>query len=105
MSPSKIAELGYFGNIGIDAMVYTLPGHAPLLQPIVEINARKTMGWAALAFQQKHYPNDTVRFSFAPSKGGHLPQAAISKAGKITSFDRNLKITTFQDECSHYTQP
>ncbi len=87
---SKIAKLGYFGNIGIDAMVCTLPDQPPILHPIVEINARKTMGWAALAFQKKHCQNHIVRFCFAPSNKGYLPEAAISRTGKITSFRRNL---------------
>ncbi len=53
----KMAALGYFGNVGIDAMLYqqnTIPCKI-LLQPIVEINARKTMGWAALQMHKYHF--------------------------------------------------
>jgi len=39
----KLFEMGYRGNLGIDAMVYDQKLH-----PIVEINLRKTMGWLAL---------------------------------------------------------
>jgi hypothetical protein len=55
----KIAEVGYFGHVGIDAMLYTLPEdpHTLHLHPVVEINARKTMGWAALAFQRRYFPD------------------------------------------------
>lgn len=43
----RIEKLGYFGNLGIDAFVYWENGKEKL-HPIVEINARKTMGWVVL---------------------------------------------------------
>ena len=55
--------LGYFGNVGIDAMVYRSE-NGPQLHPIVEINARKTMGFAALELQKRHFPNKTITLSF-----------------------------------------
>lgn len=90
----KIAHLGFFGNVGIDAMLYSLPERPqePLLHPIVEINARKTMGWAALMFQKRHFPNRIVRFSYALENQGYLPPVAISKEGKEILFRRNLSI-------------
>jgi len=88
---NKIAKMGFFGNVGIDAMLYDVASQI-LLHPIVEINARKTMGWAALMFQKRHFPNSTVRFRYAPSSKGFLPQAVIEKNGKIFSFHRNLLI-------------
>jgi hypothetical protein len=51
----------YFGHLGIDAFVYD----EKKLQPIVEINARKTMSYAALMMQRKN-PQKTLRFSFSP---------------------------------------
>lgn len=94
---SKIAKMGFFGNLGIDAMIYTLPDDPdiPLLHPIVEINARKTMGWAALMHQKRDHPNSKVRFSFAPSGNGCLPQSILEKNGKITSFQHNLSIEVY----------
>ncbi len=66
----EMAEWGYFGEVGFDAMIY---GDRQL-QPIVEINARKTMGWAALMLQQKHYPNQTVEMAYVSTKDpGPLP--------------------------------
>ena len=64
----KIATCGYFGNIGVDAMVYRLNGEI-LLHPIVEINARKTMGYAALTLQQQHFPEEILTLSFSPKSG------------------------------------
>ncbi len=145
----KIAQLGFFGNVGIDAMlycgrhetwnldrakapgfndrkrvhipdidpfaivesrelsrgskskfqadrsIYTLPDNIVALHPIVEINARKTMGWAALAFQRRYYPDHIVRFSYSPNTNGYLPQSVISKTGKIFPFNRNLTIDIY----------
>jgi hypothetical protein len=45
----EMAVMGYFGPVGIDAMVY----NSNTLQPIVEINARKTMGWLTLQLRQE----------------------------------------------------
>lgn len=64
----KIASRGYFGNVGIDAMLYKDNEHIHL-HPIVEVNARKTMGFVALMFQQRHFPNEIVTFSFSPKNG------------------------------------
>lgn len=91
---SQIATLGFFGNIGIDAMVYLLPNQVdtPHLHPIVEINGRKTMGWAALHFQKRHFPNDTVCFRYALEKQGYLPSSIKTLEGKEIPFKRNLMI-------------
>ncbi|MBS0628826.1 MAG: hypothetical protein JSS30_01215 [Verrucomicrobia bacterium] len=66
----EMADWGYFGEVGFDAMVY---GEG-MLQPIVEINARKTMGWAALMLQQKQFPNQLVEMAYISTKEpGPLP--------------------------------
>lgn len=50
----EIAKRGFFGNIGVDAMLYRDPGDdEEKICPIVEINARKTMGYAALKLCEK----------------------------------------------------
>ena len=65
----EIAQMGYFGEVGFDAMVYG----DNQLQPIVEINARKTMGYVALTLQQK-YPDSEVELSYIVTKEkGPLP--------------------------------
>ncbi|HSX12483.1 MAG TPA: hypothetical protein VLF61_03245 [Rhabdochlamydiaceae bacterium] len=87
---SKIALLGYFGNVGIDAMIYENERGALQLHPIVEINARKTMGWAALAIQKKHFPGKNVRLAFTKNKeAGILPLFAKQKV----PFSRYIEIT------------
>jgi hypothetical protein len=64
----KIRKLGFFGHLGIDAFVYLWEGKETL-QPIVEINGRKTMSWAALQIQEKKAPGCPLRFTFSPKKG------------------------------------
>lgn len=70
---NEISSLGFFGNLGIDAFVYIEKGFEKL-QPIVEINARKTMSWAALAVQRNTFPDRVLRFSFEKKGSGALPQ-------------------------------
>lgn len=86
-----IASKGFFGNVGIDAMLYNFAQNTHL-QPIVEINARKTMGWAAIAFQKRHFPNGKIRFRFAQGQEGFLPKFLVLKHAKKVTFQRNLII-------------
>ena len=66
----EMAGWGYFGNVGFDAMLYG----KNQLQPIVEINARKTMGWVTLMYQKKNYPDREIELTFVASKQkGLLP--------------------------------
>lgn len=92
-----IAKRGFFGNLGIDTMLYTLPENPEtvLLQPVVEINARKTMGWAALTFRKRHFPNKTIRLSYTKQAEGYLPNSLVLKNGKRVSFPRNLMIQVY----------
>lgn len=94
---SNMAEKGYFGNVGIDAMLYRLPenGNELFLHPVVEINARKTMGWAALAFARRYFPSSRVEMRFATSAEGYLPQNITDKHGKEIRFQRNLTIAVY----------
>ena len=70
----EIALMGYFGLVGFDAMVYG--NHK--LQPIVEINARKTMGLVALAVQNQHHPGKDVEIAYIPERDRLLPNIKIS---------------------------
>lgn len=59
-----IARFGYFGNVGFDAMLYEDSKGKLQLHPIVEINARKTMGWVALEIQKRFFYKRSVAISF-----------------------------------------
>jgi hypothetical protein len=67
---------GYFGHVGFDAMIY---GNEQL-QPIVEINARKTMGWVALAMQKRHFPGISfaLRLTKKTQKTGSLLPISVN---------------------------
>jgi len=86
----KIAKLGFFGNVGIDAFIY----EENRFQPIVEINARKTMGFAALHLQQHHFRKQTIALSYCPGsgEGNLLPQTALKTDGSTLVFPKRLRI-------------
>ncbi len=90
---NTMGGLGYFGNVGIDAMVYihpeTLSAH---LHPILEINARKTMGWTAIIFQKKYHPNRSLKFQYRNGLNGILPSYTAKANGKRTEFKKNINI-------------
>lgn len=93
----QIKELGYFGHVGIDAMLYEKEGETHL-HPVVEINARKTMGWATLAIQHRHFPNKMLSLSYLPSTSSDenmLPTALMNTRGKKILLPRTLKLFTF----------
>ncbi len=54
----------FFGNIGFDAFVYD-----NRLQPICEINARKTFGYLALFLLKNHPEQNSLCLSFDKEKG------------------------------------
>lgn len=70
-------EMGFRGNVGIDAMVYD-----NILHPIVEINPRKTMGWLALKLGES--------LSYENGSEGVLPTFLM--AGKKIPFQKQLKL-------------
>jgi hypothetical protein len=84
----KMSCLGFFGNVGIDAMVWG----SDILHPIVEINARKTMGWVALQIGKRLFPNQTIKVSYeaASRPTPLLPQGIIKASGEVEMFRRNL---------------
>jgi hypothetical protein len=91
----KMAQLGYFGNLGIDAFVYRHQGKEKL-QPVVEINGRKTMSWAALQIKDRHYPEQAIRFSYSKQPNGLLPKSLVSQGRKI-SFPFQVAVAPLGD--------
>jgi hypothetical protein len=88
----KIAAKGYFGFVGIDAMVYQMQDSL-LLHPVVEINARKTMGYAALCFQRARSPSSLLLFTYQKAESGALPSALYPLNKKPIHFQRNITFT------------
>lgn len=86
----EIAQKGFFGNIGIDAMIYNTDS-GPQLQPVVEINPRKTMGYVALQFQRRHFPGQHLFLSFSDNAASNLlPQSVTTRNGARVKFRKSL---------------
>jgi hypothetical protein len=91
----KVVAEGYFGNIGLDALLYKNGGKTSLY-PITEANARKTMSYAALLYQRRHSPKKTMRFSFVridKEKTSLLPLYLEEKGRKKIDFQRGLYVS------------
>jgi hypothetical protein len=84
----QMKELGFFGNVGIDAFIYD----RDKLHPVVEINARKTMGYVALKFQHRHFPKQTIALKYISKTGTQslLPQKVVHADGTEIQFQRQL---------------
>jgi hypothetical protein len=54
----RLTRAGYYGPVGIDALE-----HTGGLLPLLEINARYTMGFIALAVERATSPRTTVLWS------------------------------------------
>jgi hypothetical protein len=91
-------DLGYFGHVGIDAMLYN--AEEIRLHPIVEINARKTMGWVALTMQKRYFPHQFLTMRYVNARNAKttenflLPHSLISQGKMAISFARrkNLEV-------------
>jgi hypothetical protein len=87
----EMAKMGYFGNVGIDSMIYKKD--KPTLHPIVEINARKTMGWLALELL-RYFPDKTISLNYTGrNKKGLLPMQLLRKDKGLLAFQKQLEIT------------
>jgi hypothetical protein len=88
----RISQSGYFGHVGCDAMVYRQERSVDqILHPLVEINARKTMGWAALQFQRKYFPLQCMEWNYQTGTQGLLPSHLLAKDKKM-NLSRNLNL-------------
>lgn len=86
-----IRDEGYWGPVGIDAMVYKDP--EPVLHPIVEVNARQTMASTAIKYWKKNSPKSTFRLTYRQAslqEGGLLPRGLLRSDGEYVPFYRNL---------------
>jgi hypothetical protein len=89
----EMQSLGFFGNVGIDAFIY----EESKLHPVVEINARKTMGWAALEIQRKHFPDLMLSLQFLKNADRNfLPSRLMRSDQKHVQFTRCLNLFTFK---------
>jgi hypothetical protein len=88
----QIFRQGYFGPIGVDAMVYRKEDTLHL-HPIVEINARQTMSLHAIRFQRRWFPDRVVKLSYTKRQEGRLgllPTQLKTGDGHLIAFTRQL---------------
>ena len=83
-----IAKRGYFGNIGVDAFL-----GEDHLRAVVEVNARKTMGWVALELQRRFFPEKSFTLSLMKplhANASMHPLLPSALHGSSTSFTHQL---------------
>lgn len=86
----QILDSNYYGNLGIDAMIYQNPtSKEKKLHPIVEINLRKTMGWLMLQLE-KTTPFKTLAYK-GKDKKGLLPSFLTLEKNKTMTFTKQLQ--------------
>lgn len=91
----EIAKEGYFGEVGIDAMIYHEENQKKL-QPIVEINARKTMGWVCLILQKHIAPQKALTLEYINAvdpSNSILPSYLEKTSGQKIHFSKQVKYT------------
>jgi hypothetical protein len=89
---------GFSGPCGVDAFLFTGPGGTPLLRPVVELNARFTLGTLALAAVRRALPLLRERLGLAPGRSVHFffglgpppggwPEASDARPGLVLPQD------------------
>jgi len=88
----SIRKLGFFGYLGIDAMVYQYEKQT-LLQPIVEINGRMTMSLVALLLAQQLQKAE-ICLEYTANKNGLqlLPEYIPDAVGHSKRFKKQLRL-------------
>jgi hypothetical protein len=90
-------ELNFKGHCGIDGFFYE-KNNKTFLQPLVEINPRKTMGYVTLAYAKNHAIDDLVSIELLDQKKCSRPQLPLElKVGpRLIKFKKNLEINFFK---------
>jgi len=89
-----LVSLGYFGPLGFDAMIYE-EGGKKVLHPLVEINARRTMGFVALSLHRKLSLSGSLWVRYGAVKDSDralLPRSLLLTGGKEVLFAKNLLV-------------
>ncbi len=94
-----LQSIGYFGPLGIDAMIYRDAQGSPRLRPLQDINARWTMGRVSLGWRRLLEPGDEAYWQHGPRDEVTLP----------ANFDLSRTVTTGPEQiagipCLHRSQ-
>lgn len=97
---TEMAAMGFFGPIGIDALLYRDPKTDSVsLFPLVEINGRETMSLVALRLQQRIAPHQMLRLAFQQTEASGaslLPHRIINEKGDVIHFRKRLTASILQ---------
>lgn len=97
-----IAALGFFGYIGIDALLYRNSQNQSIsLYPLVEINGRQTMSLVALRLQQRICPDRILTVTFREDDSHQLsllPMQLIHTKRKTIHFHKKLTVRIIEEE-------
>jgi hypothetical protein len=90
---SLLISNGFFGNVGFDSFIYKDPHtNQILLYPIVEINARKTMGWVSLKIQKKIAREKLLAISYKSNMEN--PTSLLPSHKDLKPFAKQLFLET-----------
>ena len=73
IAAAAVAQTGYFGPVGFDSFVYRTAAGEQRLAPVIEINARRTMGMVAQQMRARIAPGTPVALRVISRKRCALP--------------------------------
>ena len=86
---ASVAQLGYTGPVGIDAMIYRDAEGALQTRPVQDINARWSMGRVVLSLQQRLKPTGCLSLLKVPT--GNVPHSVDSR-GPIAASVKLIRL-------------
>lgn len=88
-----LACKGFFGYLGIDALLYRSKDQKVCLYPVVEINARQTMSLVALRMQRKWFEDQPIRLEFALQSDKRPSLLPLTLPSSGIQFKRKLVLS------------
>jgi hypothetical protein len=90
----RLQQLGYFGPLGIDAMLYRDPSGKERLRPLQDLNARYTMGRLSLGFRRLLRAGQAGSWLHFPWSGPESLQAWLAEFSRTVPADVQLVPTS-----------
>lgn len=103
-SAQEIQRLGYYGPLGIDAMLYRGADGRPLLRPLQDINARFTMGRLALAWRDRlrlDEPSSWLHVNWNTDQSKSPQEWFAKAAARLPQAARLLRTSPFYIDGEH----
>lgn len=98
----RLQAAGYFGPLGIDAMVYRAADHSIRVRPLQDINARWTMGRLSLGWKRFRDARDRIgiwcHYSGDRSTGELTAAAAVERFRDTSRLIRAIRTSGREDQ-------